>query len=239
MKLLPPKELNTKLQEQKKSEIDAGLFLARKIDHLREELADTQKTHDETILNLSKEMEVFVAEQTSQKGSILKEISELKEQRKLLQIPLDDEWQKVAKKAEDLEELSKILSARENKVLENETSNHKKDTELSAREEKCADTEQRVNGLLSTAERTKQEADKILTDAKEKEAFINQAIKIHTQEIEEREKSVAYREIDAENKWNNALAKEETNRKETLRIESKQRQIKNALEELKKHGKRS
>jgi len=126
MKLLPPKELNTKLQEQKKSEIDAGLFLARKIDHLREELADTQKTHDETILNLSKEMEVFVAEQTSQKGSILKEISELKEQRKLLQIPLDDEWQKVAKKAEDLEELSKILSARENKVLENETSNHKK-----------------------------------------------------------------------------------------------------------------
>ena len=60
MKLLPKKEIESKVNDQKKSEIDAGLFLARKIDALREQVAEAQKEHDETIATLNKEFQLFV-----------------------------------------------------------------------------------------------------------------------------------------------------------------------------------
>ena len=47
MKLLAPKELNNKLQEQKASEISQGMFLAKKVDALRENLASLEKQQAE------------------------------------------------------------------------------------------------------------------------------------------------------------------------------------------------
>lgn len=233
MKLLPPKLLNEKLQEQKRSEVSAGLFLAKKVDALREELQETKKIHDETIANLSKEMELFVAKQTSERGAILKEISELTEQRRLLQIPLDNEWKNVNQSKEYCIKKEESLVKWESKNLQKEKELTQKDIRLSKREETLKDNEQRTDRFLSSADLIKQEADDILREARENEIEIKKTLQVRVEEIEKREKTIAYREIDAENKYNNALAKEETNRKETLHIESKQRQLKIALDILK------
>ncbi|HWA06765.1 MAG TPA: hypothetical protein VG961_09470, partial [Ignavibacteria bacterium] len=100
-------------------------------------------------------------------------------------------------------------------------------------------SETNSKNTLSEAEKIKEKAQKdyqksqdILIEAKENEAKIKKSIEIRTKEIEKREATIAYRELDAENRLKNALKKEEANRKETLRIESKQRQLKNAFKEL-------
>lgn len=230
MKLLPSKELNSKLQDQRASEAKAGLFLAKKVDALREELQEFQKTNDETIANLSKEMELFVTEQTAKKGSIIKEISELEEKRRLLQIPLDTEWEKVNHLKEFCIKKEESLIERESKNLQKENETTQKTLELSKREEEIKDSEHRTNRLLSTSELIKQEAEDILGKAKEYETENKKVIEIRTEAIQKRETDITYREIDADNKWENALSKEESNRKEILRIESKQRQLKIALD---------
>ena len=49
MKLLQTKEINEKVNAEKKSLIDSGVFIARKVDALREEMLTLQK--DIAILN--------------------------------------------------------------------------------------------------------------------------------------------------------------------------------------------
>jgi len=123
MKLLPKKEIESKVNDQKKSEIDAGLFLARKIDALREQVAEAQKEHDETIATLNKEFQLFVTEMTSKKGKLENEIRDLKEIREVLQKPLDEAW-------DDFNQRNDELLLKQNKLLENEYIASQKKTEL-------------------------------------------------------------------------------------------------------------
>lgn len=232
MRLLPAKELNNKIQEQKLSETKAGLFLARKIDALREELQEEQVKHDISIEGMKREYQMFMSEQTSKRGELIKQINELEVKRAELLKPLDEEWNRVNEISEKNKEKSVHLNKIENELSEREKiiERREKDTEIS---------ETNSKNTLSEAEKIKEKAQKdyqksqdILIEAKENEAKIKKSIEIRTKEIEKREATIAYRELDAENRLKNALKKEEANRKETLRIESKQRQLKNAFKEL-------
>lgn len=93
MRLLPPKELNTKLNEQKRSEIDAGVFLAKKVDALREQVSVAQSEHDIAIANINKEFDTFTVELCAKKRIIENEVFGLEERRQELLKPLDEAWQ--------------------------------------------------------------------------------------------------------------------------------------------------
>ena len=95
MRLLPPKELNTKLNEQKKSAIDAGVFIAKKVDALREELADTQAQHEIFMQNIKEEQARVLGELSTKKSLLDTEIAYLEAKREELLVPLDAEWKKV------------------------------------------------------------------------------------------------------------------------------------------------
>lgn len=233
MKLLAPRELNTKIQEQKSSEFKAGLFLAKKIDRLREELADAQKLHDDSITGMKKEYEIFLQGQIILRDKIIKEIIELEEERKLLRIPLDEEWKEVERESSKNSTLSFELIekefaltgvSKELKVLEDN---------LKKREEKIEISEERSRIYLEFTEQQRNKTEDILNRTKQYETETTEELKIRTEAVQKRETDIAYREVDVENRLKNALSKEESNRKETLHIESKQRQLKVALDLLK------
>lgn len=236
MKLLPPKELNTKIAEQKKSEIDAGLFLAKKVDALREAVADAQKEHDDQLESIRQESEIFTIENAKEKGRILKEIEQLKEERRILRIPLDAEWSKVKKESEINSEFSLSLIEREFNVKNDEKFITERFSEIAKKEEiltadqiEVSETFKKVTELerkaVEDAEKAKQIREDSKTDAFERE-----------KNLTKRENDVSYREIDTENKLKNALIKQKENEKETKRIESKQRQLQAAFAELEKRN---
>lgn len=235
MKLLKKTELNVKLQEQNSNEVKAGLFLAKKVDALREELQEVIANNSKVMEGMKRDYELFMAEQTSKRGAIVKEIEGLTQQRASLRIPLDAEWQEVRLEKEELVKLSESLLLRENLLKENETFITNKNLELSNREEGIQERESRTKQSLLDAQRKESQTQELLEGIKIYETETKQSIQVRLEEVAKRETDIAYREVDVQNRNKHALAKEEANRKETLRIESKQRQIKNVLEELKKN----
>lgn len=101
MRLLDKKEINVLKARERKMEVDQGAMLARKVDSLRELASKEQsgliKFRDESLKKFKDE----VSEITKQKRELLLEVESLREERKILQVPLDTEWLKVnAKEAE-------------------------------------------------------------------------------------------------------------------------------------------
>lgn len=236
MKLLDRKKVNEEVIQQKKVQIDAGLFLAKKVDALREDLQDEQKKHDDAIEAMKQDEIAFTNEFLGKKDSMGKQIIELEEKKKELRIPLDAEWVLVNELVDLNNKNFKTISEFSEKVGKKEEELTQKDQSLSKREEQVLLAEAKVKKAFEKAQIDKEEARSTLINAKENETKITQDLKIRTEAVSKRETDVAYREIDAENKSKNALSKEEDNRKETLRIESKQRQLSAAFAELEKRN---
>jgi hypothetical protein len=239
MKLLQPRELNTKIQEQNSSEAKAGLFLAKKVDALREQVQDAQREHEIVIEALKKEFISFTEEQQSIKDSILKEICSLKEEKRILEIPLDEEWKKVREESDKNTDLSFKLIEREFNVKKDEEFISKKLSEIAIREENIELSERKTALALIEAGELRQKAQKDSDRATEIKETSQKDSEIRNSELKQKETDILYREVDAENKWKNALQKEEANIKETKRIESKQRQLSAAFAELKKRNEQS
>lgn len=154
MKLLPPRELNTKLNEQKKSEADAGLFLAKKVDALREQLADEEQAHTAALQEMAREYDSAFGEYTAKKGALNTEIAYLEAKRETLLVPLDAEWKKVNELIAKTDEKAEYLDRKEAELYDREKGIVKREYETKKLAVRAEDT-------LSEAERIKKEAEKL------------------------------------------------------------------------------
>lgn len=236
MKLPSPRELNTKLQEQNSSEAKAGLFLAKKVDALREAVQEEQVIHDKAIEGMRHEYEIFSTEQSTKKYKILKEIEDLEEKIKILRVPLDSEWLEVKETSKKNSENTLFLEEKDKNLIKRENDNIELSENLLKRQGVIENSEIRSKSYLEFASDQKKKSEQILLDAQEYEKQIKESIEIRTKAITKRETDIAYREVDVENRNKNALSKEENNRKQTLSIESKQKQLSAAFAELEKRN---
>ena len=130
MKLLSKKVINDRVQTERKNAIDAGVFLAKKIDALREEVLTLQKTRDEFIAGSQQVINDSLSSLQQKQDSLSKEIKELEVKRKELLKPLDDKWAEVNELQEEflrerkenafdrkeLNDREKIIETRENEI---------------------------------------------------------------------------------------------------------------------------
>lgn len=86
----------------KKSEIDSGIYLATRIDKLRETLAGLEQQQAKFIQSNKQVITDSLAPFIKQKDELLEELTKLEEQRAKLQEPLDNEWQRVHAKQDTL-----------------------------------------------------------------------------------------------------------------------------------------
>lgn len=215
MKLLPPKELNTKLNEQKKSEIDAGMFLAKKVDALREELSEAQIEHDRAMEGMKKEYDLFLGETVAKKSSLETEIAYLEAKKGQLLIPLDAEWEKVNNFSNSLEEKSKALEAKDSHLISREKDVLKKEQEVTSAHDTVyksileVKAEQKKSGELLALRnqqyikgeerraRDEKERERLLASITDKERSLDYTIKHYKdfeQRLKEKEKQLNLRE---------------------------------------------
>jgi len=95
MKLLSKSKINEQVQTERTNAINAGVFLAKKIDALREEVLTLQKTRDEFIAGSQQVINDSLSSLQQKQDSLSKEIKELEAKRKELLKPLDEEWAKL------------------------------------------------------------------------------------------------------------------------------------------------
>lgn len=125
MKLLSKSEVNLETTTQRKSEIDSGVYLATRIDKLRQTLLDLEEQQKIFIDSNRKVINGELSDLFEKKRNLAEEIKSLIVDREELCKPLDEEWKKVKeeKNATDLlqSNLEKQIVTYDNKINEAES----------------------------------------------------------------------------------------------------------------------
>lgn len=238
MQLLPVKKLNERIQEQKSSDIKAGLFLSRKVDALREEVLELEKKRDDFIAGQTKVINDSLEHLFSKKNHLESEIGNLEEKRIELLKPLDTEWEKVKKAKEELTTSLADLVIRQNETTTKEELNNNKEKELGKREEICVQTEKDTIRLNRIAKELNEKAKNITQRTIEQYKQQTDLFKEKNKEIVSKENNVKFREIDVQNALNILADKEKDLKNREIALEDKYATLQETVNYIeKKYGK--
>lgn len=145
MRLLPKSELDKKKAQEQRIEVEEGVKLARRVDNLREVIAEEEAKR---IKYRDTQLELIANEikaASSRLISIEQEVSKAEERRQAALKPLDEEWASVTASKEAVEAQAREVNQRA----------------------------QAVTGAQNAANEARDEAQRLLSDARIKDAFSN------------------------------------------------------------------
>ncbi len=118
-------------------EIDEGAKIARRVDSLRSKVAqedmELKKFREASIKKVQEEINSLI----SNRDVMVKEVEELTEKKRILQIPLDDAWKQCDKRNIELTEV-------ENKLTEKAQILHRQEVEIESREYRLKIAEEEI-----------------------------------------------------------------------------------------------
>lgn len=202
MKLLDRKTVNTVMAGERKSQIDEGVILAKKIDAMRESYSSLQTQQQLFVDSISTSLTDrtnALNEEIYYKENIVKDLEQ--KRIKLLE-PLTIKWDEVKKAEEDVaiwkeEQIKKgkeLFSVQQ--VLE------EREKEISLEEERMVDLKKQINLQVDKVYESSLKAQNTLLAAIDRETEINAQLATKKRKIEEKEQEVLVRE-------RNAILKEE------------------------------
>ena len=111
MNLLPKKQVQSQVQDERRKQIEEGTFLATKVDALRQELGSLEKQKGDFLASTKADIEIQTKPLIELKTSLQAEVAQLQKQQLALRQPLTEEWTL----------LSKAKAEQENSVIQFET----------------------------------------------------------------------------------------------------------------------
>ena len=218
MKLRDKKQIASDFQEQKKSQVDEGVRIAKNVDLLREELASLEKQRKD-FLDGSKLELTKATGKLLERIEILKgEVKKLEERQAELRKPLDDAWATLEE-----EKALHAIAVKEFGIETDELSKKakaiKKEEERIAKAKLALEEDERTIGRLnSDAKSLKEEAERINETAKREHAEQIQKFATANTELSKKQAQV---DIDAKD---NARVKKAQDLREK-RLNDKERKI--------------
>jgi hypothetical protein len=167
MKLLSKPEVSLQSTMQRKSEIDSGIYLATRVDKLRESLVELEQQQKVFIDNNRKIIEESLSEKRQELQEAESKLKLAEERRTELLKPLDKEWEKVSEASKEVELLqSKLIEQTtiyENKIKEAEE-NITKTNQENQRAKVANETAQEH---LRESRSNREQSDKVLSEVEE------------------------------------------------------------------------
>lgn len=120
MKLPSKIEVNTQVAAQRKAQIDEGVRIAEKVDALRQKLGSLESQHEKFILGMEDELNRRTGGLVIQVAHLQKDVLDLEEQKRRLQVPLDAEWESLKKQKAELDSTLTAIVQRESRIIERE-----------------------------------------------------------------------------------------------------------------------
>lgn len=212
MILLTKNETLAAKNADRKREVDEGVKLAMRVDSLRKAASDEEArlrlTRDAAIEEVHRQTNEAIAG----RDVVLKEVEELEKRRQDALEPIEAEKEAAERimvlnsiERTHLDDVEVVLNERESDVSKREEAAHK-------REEAVLLMETAKNNLLQGAQDDKKSTQDALYRAHEVERIANHEAELKSRLLEERETSVAYRELDIRN----MLKSIETERQEII-----------------------
>lgn len=194
MKLLSKNEIHQKKSLERKSEIDEGAKLARRIDGLRKTLADEELRlytfRDESVKLVKSEIDSFVHEKTA----LCDEIHVLRLEREELRIPLDAEWTRIRVSSMELIGISNDLAQKTTLLDTQFREIHEREVQLKRDRMLLDQIEVSINDKNLKADECLKKAKKILEEAEKNKAEKYRDSELVREGLLDREALVAVRE---------------------------------------------
>lgn len=210
MRLLKKSEVDKAKAEDRKREIDEGLKLATRVDSLRETQANEEKALErfriETISRINEE----IVSLTKTKNELSKEVSDLEDRKREALKPLDEAWEEVNLKQDELTEYAHQLH-QDREIVSQAQRDHEVEVELlKVEKSRVSDERDRSIKSLADAEAFREESRLILfqnrTILEESKTILKESHRkaklreqaIHNAELilKEREKTIQKKEKD-------------------------------------------
>lgn len=198
MHLLKKSTIQSEAQRERKKQIDEGIFIAQKVDALRQTLGNLQAQNAKFLSEVEGELEKRTQPLLQKINYLKEEITDLEEKRKLLLVPLDKEWTEFHKKQasqndkeKSLNSKGEVLSQKAEKLKEIGLGLKGKLFKVKTRERELIKTQSLAEENLYLSKMTKKEAEDL------KKHSIEEAKEI-TQDLKDREAKVAVKEREVE-----------------------------------------
>lgn len=211
MKLLEKRTINAGIQAERKSIIDSGVFLAKKVDTLREDLLSLEKQRADFIESSRKQLQEAIGDLKNEKSNLDFEVQEAIKRLAKLREPLDEEWNKLEQIKDEVIK-TKLESETFFQAVVKERNELSKQKELVDILEKSAtDYEHKTYQLLEKTEQDRRETKRFFEEAKQ------------LKEIKEAELYV--RELSLESKQKNLSEREEKLKKEKIEFNKEKKAL--------------
>lgn len=196
MELLDKKQIVQQKSQERKTEIDQGVLLAKKIDALRETYAKEEQKlslfRSENLKHVKKELDVL----TEKKREYQSEIKALEKRCEELKKPLDAEWEELSKAQNSLEKLESEYRIKISDFLTKERLQKEREKEIQIEESRIRDLRDSITKSVIVSERDRKVASEVLDSAKTLSGNMIQEAQVRLDSSVSREMEVAARERD-------------------------------------------
>jgi len=211
MKLLQKSDVAKAKSLDRQREIDQGVQLAKRVDSLREtvaqEEASLEKYRKETLTTIQAQ----ITAQADKLGSLTSEVTELEYRKKLATDPIDTQWKELTDAQKAYQEKTELLDKRKAQL-------DTKDTELSYREQLAIDTGNVINLKLQDADRRLAESATLRDSADRQNTLASETLRKAEEVSSLKIASATRREENVIAREATAFAKEEELRKKEIEL---------------------
>lgn len=234
MKLQPKQQVNIQVAAERKQQIDEGITIARKIDGMRETLANLEKQHADFVGGMEDDLVKRTGHLSSKVRELQRDVAELEERKRLALIPLSEEAHQLELRAEEVKRSEEIIQRREENLVNKELVQDKRD-------KKSKEVLARVNARDRESAKAGEEAQRIYLDAKqihndalaEKENQENEFSK-RNYKLNEREKGIVSYEFTLKMREEVIETNEKENAEEKIRLSDERKTLERAINRIKK-----
>lgn len=234
IKLLTKREIDTKKSIERKSEIDEGVKLSRRVDSLREiqaeEQASLEKFRAETVAGIHKE----IVQETNMRDTLHAEVVKLERRREDALRPLDKEKSELATLEKEALVRNDVLTKREQRLFQNEVIAQSVAEELVNEKKRSDDREARTRKLLVDAQNVSEQAEEERAESvniREKATLFRENVE---KELRERDTQLASKERGITLKESALSLKEEELRIKEIQLTDMRATLERAFKRLKK-----
>jgi len=219
MRLLSKSEVTQAKALERQKEIEEGVKLAKRVDALREVGAEEEKSlskfRSETILSIKNE----ITAKLDERDTLVKEVEELREERRVLMEPLTEEKQKLENQKQELQKVKKELDERNQELVSREIG-------LNGREKDIIIQERRADDMHSTQETLLREAGTLRDEMERKEREANEQLRKAYAEAETIMQNAKVKETNINRREEAVLKKEDLLREKEIELEKEWEKLK-------------
>lgn len=220
VKLLSKREIDVRKAQDRQREIAEGTKLAHRVDGLRELAADEEKSLNDfrikTLTALQEEIDPRIIE----RDELLNELVALRDERKALQKPLDDEWLKVRAVSREVDKDAEAVAQEKAQLKLAIGTNIQREKDNEIEKERIADMREKAEGMFAQAERMNKEAATDFMDARAGAKQIMSNAQAFEASVALRENRVTIKEVLVDERHKKNMKDEVRNAQDRLRLQS-------------------